>query len=202
MANRFVRPHLSLKIFARKMLDTQNRGIKIMHTFTEKIISERKQSLLSKAKGDVSTAMEDDHDGIGTKKRMAFLDVLLSSATADGQPLSDKQIRDEVNTFMFEGHDTTTSAISFCLYILSRHKDIQQKLFEEIRSHFGDDLSRPVTYADLQQMNYLNCVIKESLRLHPPIPAIGRTLDQDLKIGKVKVFINFINNKATLFSFP
>ena len=119
---------------------------------------------------------------MGIKQRKALLDVLLES-TIDGMPLTDEQIRDEVNTFMFEGHDTTTSATSLCLYLLSRHEDIQQKLFEEVRAHFGDDLKRPVTYKDLQELHYLNCVIKESLRVFPPIPAIGRHIKEDCKLG-------------------
>ena len=119
---------------------------------------------------------------LGIKKRQALLDVLLQSSI-NGQPLTDVQIRDEVNTFMFEGHDTTTSATSLCLYLLSRHPKIQQKLFHEIHAHFGDNLARPVTYRDLQELNYLNCVVKESLRLFPPIPAIGRRLKEDCQLG-------------------
>lgn len=185
MANRFVRPHLSFQLLAWNTHMKLKQGINVMHAFTERIIEERKQSLLHADARHTTDEMEFDGDGIGAKKRLAFLDVLLQ-ARVDGQPLLDKQIRDEVNTFMFEGHDTTTSAISFCLYALSRHPEIQDKVFEEIRSNFGDDLNRRISYADLQKMNYLNCVIKESLRLFPPIPAVGRCLDRELKLGKNK----------------
>lgn len=156
-----------------------------MHEFTERIIAERQESLKkASAKTTVDNLTSNDED-LGIKKRMAFLDVLLQSTMDDGKPIPDKQIRDEVNTFMFEGHDTTTSAITFCLYALSRHADIQQKLFEEIHEYFGEDLKRPITYADLQKLEYLNCVIKESLRLYPPVPAIGRWLAEDLPVGKM-----------------
>lgn len=183
-----------MRFFASKMYRTQQEGIKVMHKFTNKIITERQQSLLLAKETEEVRQNPSDNDDLGIKNRMAFLDVLLQS-TIDGQPLSDKQIRDEVNTFMFEGHDTTTSATSFCLYALSRHRDVQQKLFEELREHFGDDLNRPVTYADLQQLTYLNCVIKESLRLYPPVLAIGRFLKTDLVVGKFRkdnyVFLYF-----------
>lgn len=131
---------------------------------------------------------------MGIKKRLALLDVLLKS-TIDGEPLSDEQIREEVNTFMFEGHDTTTSAISFCLYLLSRYPNVQQKLFEEIRTHFGDDLERQINYRDLQNLNYLNCVVKEALRIYPPIPAIGRGLREECKLGAYIIY------SITLFFF-
>nr|CAD7574996.1 unnamed protein product [Timema californicum] len=58
------------------------------------------------------------------KKRRAFLDMLLEAAQ-DGELMSDSDIREEVNTFMFEGHDTTASAISFSLTTLALHQDIQ-----------------------------------------------------------------------------
>lgn len=58
------------------------------------------------------------------RKKMAFLDTLLSS-TIDGRPLIRQEIYEEVSTFMFEGHDTTTSGVSFSVYLLSRHPDVQ-----------------------------------------------------------------------------
>ncbi|XP_073830242.1 cytochrome P450 4ae1 [Musca autumnalis] len=187
MANRFVRPHLSIRLLARNMHNKQNRGIKTMHAFTEKIIKERKQSLLNEELSKMADETDKELDDVGAKKKhLAFLDVLLQ-ARIDGQPLLDKQIRDEVNTFIFEGHDTTTSAISFCLYALSRHPDIQDRLFEEIRHHFGDNLGRQITYADLQKLNFLNCVIKEALRLYCPIPAVGRFLDKELKLDDCSI---------------
>lgn len=189
MGIRFVRPHLayspSFRLFAPKDYRTQKKGIKIMHEFTEKIIAERQQSLLHAQENGFNLETNCDPHDLGLKKRMAFLDVLLQSSV-DGEPLTDEQIKDEVNTFMFEGHDTTTSASSFCLYALSRNREVQQKLFAELREYFGDQLDRAVTYNDLQQLNYLNCVIKESLRLYPPVLAIGRALKTELKVGKFK----------------
>lgn len=119
---------------------------------------------------------------------MALLDVLLQSTSTDGQPITDAQIRDEVNTFMFEGHDTTTSAISFCLYLLSRNADCQRVLFEEIRNHFGTDTSPPIKYSDAKNLTYLNCVIKETLRLYPPIPVIGRFLKEELVLREYSMW--------------
>lgn len=117
---------------------------------------------------------------------MAFLDILLK-ASVDGVPLSDMDIREEVDTFMFEGHDTVTSGISFALYLLSRNPHIQTKLFQEIREVFGDDRERSVTYRDLSNLKYLDLVIKETLRLYPSVPFIGRTIEEDTAIGQGRV---------------
>lgn len=114
---------------------------------------------------------------------MAFLDVLLQS-TVDGKPLSNQDIREEVDTFMFEGHDTTTSGISYTCYLLSRHPEVQQKVFQELRDVIGEDKDAPVTMQQLQDLKYLDCVIKESLRMYPPVPLIGRITEQDVKLSK------------------
>ena len=113
---------------------------------------------------------------------MALLDVLLQS-TVEGQPLSNEDIREEVDTFMFEGHDTTTSAVSFVLYLIARHPRVQQKLVEEIHKVIGRDKHKPVGSSELQQLKYLDCVIKETLRLYPSVPQVGREITEDVQLG-------------------
>ena len=113
---------------------------------------------------------------------MAFLDVLLQ-ATINGKPLSQEDIREEVDTFMFGGHDTITSGISYCLYLLARNADVQQRVFNEVVEVLGEDRETPVTMRDLQDLRYLEAAIKESLRMYPPVPVIARQINEDTKIG-------------------
>ncbi|XP_053696762.1 cytochrome P450 4d2 [Sabethes cyaneus] len=154
----------------------QDKVIKVLHDFTTKIIQSRRQELL--ASGDQGI---DGDESIGSKKKMAFLDVLLQ-ATIDGRPLTDKEIQEEVDTFMFEGHDTTTIAIAFTLLLLARHQDIQEKVYKEVTEIIGPNLDTAVTYRNLQDMKYLEMVIKESLRLYPPVPIIGRKFTEKTTI--------------------
>ncbi|KAM7350274.1 uncharacterized protein ACRADG_008889 [Cochliomyia hominivorax] len=157
-------------------------SIKLMHDFTENIIMERRKAL---EKSLNENSQIPDEDEFGQKKRMALLDVLLQS-NVDGVPLSNEDIREEVDTFMFEGHDTTTSGISFALCLISRHPQVQQNIFEEILQVLGSDKERPVTLRDLGELKYLECVIKECLRLYPPVPIIGRYFTEDVNIrGKM-----------------
>jgi len=59
------------------------------------------------------------------------------------------------------------------------------QVFEELQSIFvNEDRNGPPTYKDFQQMKYVEMVIKETLRLFPPLPFIGRRLDEDMKIGE------------------
>lgn len=85
---------------------------------------------------------------------------------------------------MFEGHDTTTAGIAFTLYCISRHADVQEKIFAEIRQICGDDKDEPVNLRKLQEMKYLELVIKESLRLFPPVPMIERSTVEDTNLCK------------------
>uniref|UniRef100_A0A1L8E438 Putative cytochrome n=1 Tax=Nyssomyia neivai TaxID=330878 RepID=A0A1L8E438_9DIPT len=167
-----------------------DRCIKVMHNFTENIIQQRREKLIEMLDGEQENGPVpvDDKNGdeeFYQKKRMALLDVLLQ-ATVDGKPLSNEDIREEVDTFMFEGHDTTTSAMSFALYAISRHPDVQAKLYEEIVEVLGTDKNAPVTYRHLQNLKYMELVIKESLRLYPPVPIYGRRIEEDMEInGKI-----------------
>ncbi|KAH8420128.1 hypothetical protein KR009_006159 [Drosophila setifemur] len=173
LATRFMRPHLLVRLIFRLCWPSgfrkQQEGVECLHRFTNTIIEQRRKLLAEKQHPDEK------------EKRHALLDTLLLASVA-GQPLNDKQIRDEVNTFIFEGHDTTTSAVSFCLYLLSRNEAVQQRLFEELKEHFADDLERRVVNGDFASLPYLNGVVKEALRLYPPIPAVARCLETDLEI--------------------
>ncbi|KAF2895541.1 hypothetical protein ILUMI_10635 [Ignelater luminosus] len=152
----------------------EQNALKVLHGYTNYVIKKRKEELISKS------STTEKHDDTGAKKRLAFLDLLLQ-CQVDGKPLPQEVIREEVDTFMFEGHDTTTSGISFALYHLSKYPEVQEKAVNELRSIFADNKDGSPTYQDLQNMKYLEMVIKESLRLYPPVPAYARVLEETVK---------------------
>uniref|UniRef100_A0A182Q961 Cytochrome P450 n=1 Tax=Anopheles farauti TaxID=69004 RepID=A0A182Q961_9DIPT len=155
----------------------QRKALKVLHAYTDRIIATRRTEL-QRTHGRPS-----DGDGdVGMKKRLAFLDLLLG-LTIDGRPLSDSDIREEVDTFMFEGHDTTTSAISFALWRLAKHPEVQLKVWHECQEVLGNDPNRPVTLGDLQRLHYLELVIKETLRLYPSVPIIARKSTAEVTLG-------------------
>lgn len=134
-----------------------------------------------------SSGLRDDLDvdveenDIGEKKRLAFLDLLLESAQ-NGALISDKEIKEQVDTIMFEGHDTTAAGSSFFLSMMGIHQDIQQKVVQELQDIFGDS-DRPATFQDTLEMKYLERCLMETLRLYPPVPLIARQLKEDLKMA-------------------
>ncbi|XP_046747790.1 cytochrome P450 4g15 [Diprion similis] len=122
----------------------------------------------------------DDND-VGEKKRLAFLDLLIESGQ-NGVVLTDTEIKEQVDTIMFEGHDTTAAGSSFFLSMMGIHQDIQDKVIEELDEIFGDS-DRPVTFQDTLEMKYLERCLMETLRMYPPVPIIAREIKTDLKLA-------------------
>ncbi|XP_030386008.1 probable cytochrome P450 4d20 [Scaptodrosophila lebanonensis] len=177
------------RLTAPKLYNKLRKDIRVMHEFTDKVIRERREQVeRAKAAGTYKPLSIGDDD-VGTKSQMALLDILLQSSI-NGAPLSDADIREEVDTFMFEGDDTTTSGVSHALHCISRHPEVQAKLYAELIEVLGNDRSAPVNMAQLQQLKYLECVIKETLRLHPPVPAVGRHTNKPLQIGRQTIPAN------------
>lgn len=155
-----------------------NKLVEVLHKFTSSVIKDREADF----KDSDLLNLEQDTEEDGTrKKKLAMLDLLISAKNK--HEIDDDGIREEVDTFMFEGHDTTSTGIAFALKLFSQHKDIQERVFSELHQIFGDS-DRTASYEDLQNMPYLEMCLKESLRIYPSVPLIGRYVSEDLKLTK------------------
>ncbi|XP_071828994.1 cytochrome P450 4V2-like isoform X6 [Apostichopus japonicus] len=156
-----------------------SHNLQILHTLTKTVIllrrAERKRERQQGKKIDV---IDDKTEEVRSRRKLAFLDLLLEVHEQDPS-FTLEDIREEVDTFMFEGHDTTASGTSWTLFLLGHHPEIQKKVQEELDNVFDNDRDRPVTNDDIQNLTYLNCVVKEALRLFPPVPLIARQLEED-----------------------
>nr|QST15018.1 CYP4AP5 protein [Diaphanosoma celebensis] len=150
--------------------------LKVLHNFTDQVIKKRRQEF---------HAAKDDFHADDKRKRRPFLDLLLE-ASMDGAALDDRDIREEVDTFMFEGHDTTATAINWFLHCMASNPQCQDRAWRELHSVFGDS-DRPCTRQDLAQLKYLECCIKEALRLYPSVPAFVRLTTEPIRIGDYTV---------------
>jgi len=156
----------------------EKQQLKIAHGFVEEVIHEKKLKVAAQNENESNVSQCDDDFGV--KKKLAFLDLLIQAQKENG--LSDVDIRQETDTFMFGGHDTTAANLGFTLFLLGSHPEIQAKVQAELDEIFGDDRNRPVSTTDFPQMKYMENCLKESLRLYPSAPMITRRLRSDLKL--------------------
>nr|NP_001165933.1 cytochrome P450 4AB22 precursor [Nasonia vitripennis] len=163
----------------------QKRVLKTLHDFTEKVVKDRREYHERTENKYLDNFTNESHcDDVyagtgGRKKRMAMLDLLLS-AERDGL-IDDEGIKEEVDTFTFEGHDTTAMAMTFALLLLAENKKAQDKAREEV-TEILDRSEGNMGMAQIQEFNYLERCIKESLRLFPPVATMARTITEDLQL--------------------
>ena len=82
-----------------------------------------------------------------------------------------------------QGSTTTASALNWFLYLIARHPEEQDRIVRELGEVFGADKYRPCAYQDFAKMKYLECCIKETLRLYPSSGTTMRYLTEDVVVG-------------------
>ncbi|PPQ67620.1 hypothetical protein CVT26_006830 [Gymnopilus dilepis] len=113
---------------------------------------------------------------------------------AGGYAMSDEAMMDQVLTFLGAGHETTASGLAWTLWLLAKDPKSQQKLREEVTALYAET-SRP-GYRALKDLQWLECVVQESLRLMPPVPMTFR------KAGKTDYIDGVLVPEGTLFYIP
>jgi cytochrome P450 len=103
----------------------------------------------------------------------------LAAHDEDGSQMTDQQLRDELVTLVLAGHETTALALSFCFYLLAGQPDAEARLAAEVDEVLQ---GQPPTAAQISLLRYAEGVVKESMRLYPPVPGIGREAVSDCEI--------------------
>lgn len=147
------------------------RLIKIMHDFTGGIVRQRKQEL--EAERTSANPQE--------KKLKSLLDLMLDIHCQDNS-LSLQDIQFQLDNFAFAGHDTVSNALAFTLVCLANYTDVQNQVRTEVNEALGDDTT-DIGSEHLGKLSYTEMVIKESMRIYPPVPFTGRYLHETLTLG-------------------
>lgn len=163
----------------------RDAAITVLHNETRRVVKLRRDLLDADFAATTNgtfkkTGNTDDGDEnnlyLSSKRRLAFLDVLLLSQR-EGALLTNENILEEVNTVMFGGHDTISATLAFVLYSISQDERVQQCAYEEA-----------VELGPLQDANqsrpYLEAIIKETMRLYPAAPFYSRQIENDYQMGK------------------
>ncbi|XP_014207606.1 cytochrome P450 4g15 isoform X1 [Copidosoma floridanum] len=176
---------LTKKVIARKKDDYKSGKRNFVDTSATAKDSAKSTTVVEGLSFGQSAGLKDDLDvddnDVGEKKRQAFLDLLVE-ASQNGVVLTDEEVKEQVDTIMFEGHDTTAAGSSFFLSMMGCHPEIQEKVIQELDEIFGDS-DRPATFQDTLEMKYLERCLMETLRMYPPVPIIARDIKTDLKLA-------------------
>ncbi|XP_021695812.1 cytochrome P450 4c3 [Aedes aegypti] len=161
--------------------------LQVLHNFSDRVVQERKTEIVAKRRQaedliDLNNNnVADESISCCRKKQLAFLDLLIEGSL-DGNGLTDLDVREEVDTFVIGGHDTTAAAMAWILLLLGSDQKIQDRVIDEIDGIMNGDRDRRPTMQELNDMKYLECCIKEGLRLYPSIPLIARRLTEDVQV--------------------
>jgi cytochrome P450 len=114
-----------------------------------------------------------------------LLSMLLQARDEEtGESMTDRQLRDEVMTFLLAGHETTAVTLSWTWYLLDRHPEVDARLRAELRAVLN---GRTPTVTDLPALPYTRMVIEETLRLYPPVAGIVRQAVGADRIGPYSI---------------
>lgn len=149
------------------------------HEFTKDIYKQRFANFKKSTK--VEDKQESENIYMKSKKRRyAMMDTLLN---AQAENLIDEEgILEETDTFTFEGHDTTSAAMTFTLLLLAHHPETQEQLLEEINQTISSTGRSEFMIDDFNKLDLMDRVIKESLRIYPPVHFISRVLSEDVNL--------------------
>ncbi|XP_023210869.1 cytochrome P450 4C1-like [Centruroides sculpturatus] len=169
--------------FMSKIGKNYKRDVEIIHRFDEKLFKGKKENFVKKMQQQPSLNKEthnEEKPKIKTKQRI--IDALLDLHVKQGL-ISEEDVIGDMEGVIFGGHDSTSHALSWTFYFLGRFHEIQEKLYLELQEIFKNDMKRDITIDDLTKMTYLECVIKESIRIYPPFPFIARKNPTEMKIS-------------------
>ncbi|XP_040189886.1 cytochrome P450 3A24 isoform X3 [Rana temporaria] len=151
-------------------------------------------SVLNFYQDAIKSIKKDRQKGINLD-RVDFLQLLVDSQTKDKtsseeenhgyKELTDTEIMAQGLIFIMAGYDTTSNTLMFMAYLLATHPDVQTKLQEEIETHLPN--KAPPTYEALLQMEYLDMVIYETLRLYPAAGRLERVCKKTTEINGVTI---------------
>lgn len=137
------------------------RHMENVDNFMKNIIQERKKEV---------------EKGIDISGRTDLASKFVSAKGTDGKPMFDDQyVLNVLKNFLIAGRDTTAICLTWTIYELTLHPEVEAKLLKEIEEVVGENM----TYENLGKLKYMRHVIDESLRLHPPVPVNLRCTIKD-----------------------
>lgn len=149
----------------------------------------RRKELKRKTYEGIEVIIEEKRERLAKRKSLGSsvipMDILelliLVTDEDDGSKFTNQELVDEAKTLLMAGTDTSATMAQFTLICLAKHPEVLQKCLEEVDRVLGN--REIVEEPDLNELKYLHLVMRESMRLYPPIPILPRRVEQDINLG-------------------
>ena len=155
-----------------RLMSKRGQPSRLLRRMVTRFIPDHDELLFTDAMAKLDRKVEDiiksrkAEGKVGEDDQRDLLDCLLQADSTTKCPMMNREtIVDNIKTFLFAGHDTTASALSWALYLLSQNPLVEKKLLDEI--DVSPNECQKLDYETLNRFSYLDCVIKETLRLYP-----------------------------------
>jgi len=145
------------------------------------IMDEKTETRKQRPEKILTSKDEDEYDNNEKREERDLLDLMMDCQNEEGAVLTREELANQTKTFLLAGYETSSTCILWTMHLLALHPDIQEKLAEEIRSVIGTD--RAPSADDIDKMQYMYKVLRESLRIRPPIPFVLRHASEDTSLG-------------------
>ncbi|KAH9847039.1 cytochrome P450 [Lenzites betulinus] len=185
-------PWMLLKFFfpiLKRFRDERARRVDhaqaVMRRIGTQLIREKKAEISREVAESKNRGLE-RKDVRGRDLLTLLLKANMATDIPDNQRLSDEDVLAQVPTFLVAGHETTSSSTTWCLYALTQAPDVQKKLRDEL---FTIQTDTP-TMDELNSLPYLDAVVRETLRIHSPVPTTIRIATKDDVIPVSEPFVD------------
>lgn len=168
------------KLFVHVLHEAFPRSEEIIPSFWELKYWQWRKSI-SRLQDCAEQLIKQRRQAPNVSKRKDLLSLILSEKDENGNPFfSDEQAHATIVTLVFGGFDTSASSLAWICYLLSQHPKVQTKVQNEVDRVLAGRLPE---FEDLDKLDYLTCMVKEAMRLYPPVPEALRAVVSDLEVN-------------------
>ncbi|GBP32546.1 Cytochrome P450 4C1 [Eumeta japonica] len=153
----------------------EDDALRVLHHVSNTVVQKKRLEFLLKEKN------KEKKPEIETERPFrAFLDLMLELTAKEGI-FTEQEIREEVDTIIVAGQETTGYIVLYTLLLLGTHQEQQQKVYNEMQQILGDS-DRDLTKEDLTHFVHLEAILKETMRIYPIVPLMVRKVERNLKL--------------------
>ncbi|CAG2178626.1 unnamed protein product [Oppiella nova] len=164
----------------RQIIATRRQSKQKYNDFIQLLMDVEKDGDITRDEADIheSHHVNEGEEELESEKKALNVNLV-------NKQLTEYEILAQAIVFFLAGYETTATTLTFCTYELALNQDIQDKLYEEINS--AVDSNGEISYEELARLPYLDAVLSETLRLHPPAQRLARLASTDYKLGETGI---------------